>query len=157
MKLITPVLALTAFLAFATVPAAHAQAGNEAIKTKIKQMEDSWAKAQMDKDHGAAVIGGLLAEDYAGVSGKGEFRNKAAQIAKLKEDTDTYTSSVNDTMEVNVYGTNVAVVCGKSTEKGKDKEGKEFTRSYGWVDTWMERNGKWECIAGSGTLLPEKK
>jgi hypothetical protein len=157
MKLITPVLVLAAFLAFVAAPPARAQAGNDAIKTKIKQMEDTWAKAQMDKDHGAAVIGGLLAEDYAGVSGKGEFRNKATQLAKLKEDTDTYTSSVNDSMEVHVYGSNVAVVCGKSTEKGKDKDGKEFTRSYGWVDTWMERNGKWECIAGSGTLLPEKK
>lgn len=157
MKLITPVLALTAFLAFVAVPPARAQAGNDAIKTKIKQMEDAWAKSQMDKDHGAAVVSGLLAEDYSGVSSKGVVLNKSAQIAKLKEDTDTYTSSANDSMEVNVYGTNVAVVCGKSTEKGKDKDGKEFSRSYGWVDTWMERNGKWECIAGSGTLLPEKK
>ena len=157
MKLITPVLALTVFLAFVAVPPARALAGNDAVKTKIKQMEDAWAKSQMDKDHGAAVVSGLLAEDYSGVSSKGVVLNKSAQIAKLKEDTDTYTSSANDSMEVNVYGTNVAVVCGKSTEKGKDKDGKEFSRSYGWVDTWMERNGKWECIAGSGTLLPEKK
>jgi Domain of unknown function (DUF4440) len=157
MKLITPILALTAFLAFVAVPPARAQTANDAIKTKIKQMEDAWAKSQLDKDHGAAVVGGMIADDYSGVSSKGEIRNKAAQIAKLKGDTDTYTSSVNDSMEVNVYGTNVAVVCGKSTEKGKDKDGKEFTRSYSWVDTWMQRNGKWECIAGSGALLPEKK
>ena len=46
-------------------------------------------------------------------------------------------------MDVHLYGPTVATVCGISTEKGKDKDGKEFTRSYGWVDTWMERNGKW--------------
>ncbi len=27
---------------------------NDAIKTKLKQIEDEWAKAAMDKDHGAA-------------------------------------------------------------------------------------------------------
>jgi len=31
--------------------------------------------------------------------------------------------------------------------RGKDKHGKEFTRTYVWVDTWMELNCKWQCIA----------
>lgn len=156
MKLITPILAITTLLAFAAVPVARAQADSSAVKAKLKQMEDDWAKAQMDKDHGAAVVEGLLAADYSGVNSKGEVQNKAQRLKKIKAETDTYTSSVNDSMEVNVYGPNVATVCGKSTEKGKDKDGKEFTRSYGWVDTWMERNGKWECIAGSGTLLAKE-
>lgn len=78
----------------------------------------------MDKDHGAVVVEGLLAEDYSGVSSKGEVQNRAQRLKKIKAETDTYTSSVNDSMEVNVYGPNVATVCGKSTEKGKDKDGK---------------------------------
>ena len=48
-------------------------------------------------------------------------------------------------------------VVGTATEKGKDKDGKQFSRSFGWVDTWMERNGKWECIAEAVTLLSKKK
>jgi hypothetical protein len=156
MKLITPILAITTLLTFAALPVAHAQADSSAVKAKLKQLEDDWAKAQMDKDHGAAVVEGLLAADYSGVSSRGEVQNKAERLKKIKADTDTYTSAVNDSMEVNLYGPNVATVCGKSTEKGKDKDGKEFTRSYAWVDTWMERNGKWECIAGSGTLLTKK-
>jgi len=59
-------------------------------------------------------------------------------------------------MDVHVYGPNLATVTGTTTEKGKDKAGKQFTRSYVWVDTWMERNGKWECIA-EGVMLPKKK
>ncbi len=46
---------------------------------------------------------------------------------------------------------------GTSTEEGKDKEGKAFSRSYAWADTWMERNGQWQCIAGAGMKLPNEK
>jgi hypothetical protein len=48
-------------------------------------------------------------------------------------------------------------VVGTSTEKGMDKDRKAFTRSFGWVDTWMQRNGKWECIGEGVMALPEKK
>ena len=158
MKLITPILAMTTLMALAVAtPVARAQGDTSAIKTKIKQMEDAWAKSQLDKDHGAAAVAAMLAADYAGVNSKGEMQTKAASIAKIKDGTDTFTLSVIDSMEVNVYAPNVATVCGKSTEKGKDKDGKEFSRSYGWTDTWMERNGKWECIGEGVTLLGDKK
>jgi hypothetical protein len=66
-------------------------------------------------------------------------------------------SATNDNMDVHVYGPNLATVSGTTTEKGKDKVGKQFTRSYVWVDTWMERNGKWECIAEGVMQSPKKK
>lgn len=165
MKSITPLLAIT-LLALVASPLARAQSSPAAseksadaggVKAKIKQMEDAWAAAETQKDHGAAIIGEMIAADYSGVTSKGVVQNKAAMVEKMKSETDTITSAVNDSMEINLYGPTVATVCGKSTEKGKDKDGKEFTRTFGWVDTWMERNGKWECIAGSGALLPEKK
>ena len=40
-------------------------------------------------------------------------------------------------MDVHVYGPNLVTVRGPTTEKGKDKEGKQFTRSYvGWIPGW---------------------
>jgi len=119
-------------------------------------MEDSWAASQLQKDHGASVVDGLLSADYFGVSSKGKIQNKAEHLEVMRTDTDTYTYSKNDSMNVRLYGPNIATVCGTSTEKGKDKDGKEFSRSYAWVDTWMERNGEWHCIAGSGTLLAKE-
>ena len=44
----------------------------------------------------------------------------------------------------------------ESRSGGKDKGGKQFTRSYVWVDTWMERNGKWQCIS-EGVMESRKK
>ncbi len=155
MKSITVSILAMTVLSLCATPLVRAQTSS-GVEAKLKSMEDAWAKAEMDADHGAAVVAGLLAADYAGVNSKGEVQSKAQRLEKMKAETDTYTSSVNDSMEVHFYGSNVATVCGTSTEKGKDKDGKEFARSYGWVDTWMERDGKWECIAGSGTLLPKK-
>ena len=66
-------------------------------------------------------------------------------------------ASTNDGMEVHVHGPSLATVVGTSTEKGKGKNGKQFGHSFGWVDTWMERNGKWECIGEAVMQLNKKK
>lgn len=166
MKTLASLLAI-ALLAGAAVPGASAQpspaapaaksADPSAVKAKIKEMEDAWSKALMDKDRGVAAVGAMVAADYAGMSSKGVMQDKAKLLANLAAETDVLTSAVNDKVDVQLYGANVAVACGTSTEKGKDKDGKEFTHLYAWVDTWMERNGKWECIGSGGLMLPEKK
>jgi ketosteroid isomerase-like protein len=157
MKLLTPLLVIT-LLAVAAAPCAHAQeksADSSAIKAKLKQMEDAWEKALVNKDQ--AAVGNIVAEDFAGFSSKGKHQTKSQLVDEIKNETDTVSSAVNDKMNVHVYAPNLATVCGTSSEKGKDKDGKEFTRSFAWVDTWMERNGKWECIAEAVMQFPEKK
>jgi len=157
MKLFTPVLVIT-LLAFAVAPSARAQeksADSSATKTKLKEMEDTWEKAFVNKDH--AAIGNMVADDFAGFSSKGKHLTKSQLLDEIKNETDILSSAVNEKMDVHVYAPNLATVCGTSTEKGKDKNGKEFTRSFAWVDTWMERNGKWECIAEAVMQFPEKK
>jgi hypothetical protein len=161
MKLLKPLLALT-LLACAVLPCRIATAADEpadqaAITEKLKAMETQWGDAMLQKDHGAAVVSEMLADDFAGVSAKGEMLSKSDLLDEMKKETDTLTASTSDTMHVHVYGPNVATVCGTSTEKGTDKDGKAFTRQYGWVDTWMLHEGKWQCIAEAGMLMPNKK
>jgi ketosteroid isomerase-like protein len=152
-KLLTPLLIIT-LIALAVVPCARAQ-DNSATETKLKQMEDAWAKAAKDKDQTA--VENMVADDFAGINSKGKHQNKSQVLDEIKTSKDTLSSSTNDSMEVHVYGPNLATVVGTSTEKGKDKDGKQFSRSFKWVDTWMERNGKWECIGEGVTPLPSKK
>jgi ketosteroid isomerase-like protein len=148
-----PLLAIT-LITFAVMPCTRAE-DNSAIETKLKQMENAWEKAWQTKD--TAALGNMLADDYAGMNSKGERQNKSQLLNERKTMTDTVSSSVNDSLEVHVYGPNLAMVVGTSTEKGMDKDRKAFTRSFGWVDTWMERNGKWECIGEAVMQLPKKK
>ena len=152
-KALTPLLPII-LVAFAVAPCARAQ-DNSAIETKLKQMEDDWAKAAKDKD--AAAVENMIADDYAGINSKGKHQNKTQLLDEIKTSKDALSASVNDSVEVHVYGPNLATVVGTSTEKGKDKDGKQFSRSFGWVDTWMERNGKWECIGEAAMPLPKNK
>jgi ketosteroid isomerase-like protein len=140
-------------LVLAATPCARAQ-DNSAIEEKLKQMEDAWEKALMDKDQ--AAVGNMVADDYAGINYKGERQNKTQLLDEIKTSTDTLSASTIDNMQVHIYGPSVATVIGTSTEKGKGKNGKQFSRSFGWIDTWMERNGKWECI-GEGVMQLKKK
>jgi ketosteroid isomerase-like protein len=153
MKLFTPLLAIT-LIAFAVTPCARAQ-DNSAIESNLKQMEDAWGKAIMDKD--SATVGNMVADDFAGINSEGKRRNKTQLLDELKNSNETLSASTNDSMEVHVYGPNLATVVGISTEKGKDKDGKQFSHSFGWVDTWMLRNGKWECVGEAVTQIPKKK
>jgi Domain of unknown function (DUF4440) len=151
---------LLASILVVVAPYARAQVGaadTSAVETKLKQMEDAWSKSFMDKDHGVAVVEPMVADDFARVSDKGKIQDKAQLLEEMKKSTDVASASTNDKMDVHVYAPNVATVVGMSSEKGKDKNGKAYSRSYGWVDTWMERNGKWECVAEAVTQLHEKK
>ena len=156
MKLFSPLPVIT-LLAFAIAPCAHAQgnaADSSAVQANLKQMEDAWVKALVSKD--SAAVGNLIADDFAGFNPEGKHVTKSQLLDEAKNEPNTLSSATNDNMDVHVYGPNLATVSGTTTEKGKDKAGKQVTRTYVWVDTWMERNGKWECIA-EGVMESRKK
>jgi ketosteroid isomerase-like protein len=156
MKLFSPLLVIT-LLALAAAPCAHAQgnaADSSAVQANLKQMEDAWVKALVNKDQ--AAVGNMIADDFAGFNPEGKPVTKSQLLDQVKNEPNTLSSATNDNMDVHVYGPNLATVSGTTTEKGKDKHGKQLTRSYVWVDTWMERNGKWECIA-EGVMQSRKK
>ena len=156
MKLFTPLLVIT-LLAFAIAPCAHAQgnaADSSAVQANLKQMEDAWVKALVTKDH--AAVGNMIADDFSGFNPEGKNVTKSQLLDAAKNEPNTLSSATNNNMDVHVYGPNLATVSGITTEKGKDKAGKQFTRSYVWVDTWMERDGKWQCIA-EGVMESHKK
>ncbi len=156
MKLFTPLLAST-LLAFAIAPCAHAQenaANSDAVQANLKQMEDAWVKALVNKDQ--AAVGNMIADDFAGFNPEGKHVTKSELLDEMKKESNTLSSATNENLDVHVYGPNLATVSGTTTEKGKDKNGKQFTHTYIWMDTWMERNGKWQCIA-EGVIQSRKK
>ena len=157
MKSFSSLLVIT-LLGLAIAPCVHAQenaADSSAVQANLKQMEDAWVKALVSKDQTA--VGNMIADDFAGFNPEGKNVTKSQMLDEMKNEPNTLSSATNDNMDVHVYGPNLATVCGTTTEKGKDKDGKQFTHSYVWLDTWMERNGKWECIAEGVMKSPKKK
>ena len=138
-----------------TSPAAAAPTKKTSVEATLKELESKWEASIVT--HDASFLQSAVASDFVGISSKGKFINKSGLIsAEIKSNKDTYTSTKNEKLNVRVFRPNVAVVTGTAREKGTGKDGKAFERTYAYTDTWMERNGQWQCIASQGMLLGQR-
>jgi ketosteroid isomerase-like protein len=139
----------------AAAPAAAAKpAKNMSVEATLKDMENRWAAAYLK--HDSVSVEPMVATDFVGVNPKGKVQNRRAMLSDLKSNKDSYTSAKNEKLDVHRYGNDVAVVVGTYREKGSGKDSKTFDRTYRFTDTWMNRGGKWQCIASQLSLLTQK-
>ncbi len=138
----------------AASPAAEKPAKKMSEEAALKDNENSW-EAAVGK-HDMATVESMLANDFVGVSSKGKVENRRALLKEMKGDKDTYTSTKNEKVDVHMYGGGVAVVVGTAREKGTGKDGKAFDRTFRFTDTWLDRNGKWQCVASEDMLVSQK-
>jgi ketosteroid isomerase-like protein len=124
------------------------------VGPKLKALEQSWEGSYLT--HDATIIDKLVAEDFVGTSSSGKLGNKATMLSEAKKDTNVYKTAESTDMIVHSFGPNVAVVTGLVRENGKDKSGKAFSHSYRFTDTWVERNGEWQCVAAHAMAMPKK-
>ncbi len=153
MKVVSLLIAVTVL----TVPALAqdkkmANEGNTA--SAIKGMEERWEAAIQKGD--SKTIEGMIAPDFAGVDEKDEVMTKASAMSHIKNDTNTYSATSLSHLKVRVYGPSCAVVIGDANEKGRGKDGKAFDHNYRFTDTWVERDGKWQCVAEQVALVNSK-
>ena len=138
-----------------TAAASTSQPGRTmSAEAAIKENENRWEAAIAR--HDLSTIEALVASDFVGVSSKGKFVNRSGLLGEFKSDKDTYKSTKNEKLNVRAFGKDVAVVTGRAREKGTDKSGKPFDRTYLFTDTWMQRNGQWQCVAAHAALRGEK-
>jgi len=129
----------------AATAAAAATTKKMSVEATLKDDENRWEAAFAAKD--ASVSQTVVANDFVGVYWDGKVMSKSRIISQIKKDKDTYQLARNEKLDVHRYGPNVAVVIGTAHEKGTAKDGKPFDRTFRFTDTWVERNGQWQCIA----------
>jgi ketosteroid isomerase-like protein len=131
----------------AAAPAAAAAPSGKkmSVEAALKDNENRWEASYAA--HNVSVAQSLVANDFVGVYWDGKVMGKSALISEVKKDKDTYKSATNEKLAVHTYGPNMAVVVGTAREKGTGKDGKAFDRTFRFTDTWMLRNGQWQCVA----------
>jgi ketosteroid isomerase-like protein len=136
--------------------AAPASGKKMSTDAALRDMENKWEGAFAK--HDVATVEPMLADDFVGVSSKpgAKVQNRRAMLADMKADKDTYTSTKNEKLDVRMFGNGVAVVVGTAREKGTGKDGKAFDRTYRFTDTWVDRAGKWQCVASQAALVSAK-
>jgi ketosteroid isomerase-like protein len=119
--------------------------------SKIIAMENLWNRAEMNNDAPAVRL--LLADDFVMTVAEGTLYNKAQMIASVADKSYHPVALQSTGMAVHYYG-NTAVVTGAYYEKGVDK-GKSWERRGRFTDTWMNLDGRWQCIASHFSVKPK--
>ena len=136
----------------AAKPAAAPSGKKMSVEAALKDNENRW-EAAIAK-HDTVTVGSMAADDFAGVNSDGKVISRSGLIAESKKDRDTYKSAVNEKLAVHTSGPNLAVVVGTAHEKGTGKDGQPFDRKFRFTDTWVERNGRWQCVASQIMKVP---
>lgn len=121
---------------------------------ELIKLDKEWGEAGLRGD--AAVLEGILADDFMGVSPTG-IATKAQSIAEAKTNAANITNAtyIADQYTVRFLDPNTAVMTHSALEKGLDK-GKEYTDQHRSMHVWVKRNGRWQVVASQATPVPTK-
>jgi ketosteroid isomerase-like protein len=124
------------------------------MDSQLKEIENRWEAAFQSRD--VKVPEEVLADKYVLTNDKGKVFNRRGALKEFKKNPDTLEKATNSEVVVHPINQDAAVVTGMSHEVGKDKSGKMFDRTYRWTDTFVNHNGKWQCVASHVTLVAQK-
>ena len=118
----------------------------------MRKAEEDWAALAVRKVPG--LMRRIIADDYVGVSSKGDVRDKAKQVALGEEEpSGKLVASKVDYVNYRHFGDTVIA---QGAESLKRKDRRPDVRLI-WTDVWMWRDGKWQIVASQDSVLPEKK
>ena len=135
----------------ASAQAAQAKPAAQTAEQAIMALENAWLVAISTND--VAWYEKNLAAGAVLTSDKGELRDKAATIARLKNEPFKGTST-GTTDKIIVHG-DTAIAIGVETDKGT-QGGKDASGTSRWTDTWVKINGQWQCVASHSSSIEKK-
>ena len=97
-----------------------------------------------------AGFGSILADDATVTGPDGMVQTKAQLLADIKSGTLSIQSTDISDLKVRVFGQ--SAVTYMTTDKGQYKD-RDISRRYRWTDVFVQRGGKWQVVAGQGTLI----
>jgi ketosteroid isomerase-like protein len=128
---------------------AQAAFPQDAQQSRIVTLENAWNQALQQKD--VKALDPLLAGELVYIEYDGTLMTKAQYLFSVSAPRIHFEHIVSESMQVLSYGQS-AVVVGVYREKGL-KNGKPYLHHERFVDTWINRNGTWICVASQSTLL----
>jgi ketosteroid isomerase-like protein len=120
-----------------------------AVAAQLKALETEWEASFNNPD----VIAKSLADDFVGTSPAGKRVTKKDLLREAKEDQSAPPKTIAHDLDVHFHGSDLAVVTGAAKQFNRNRAGQVVEHDFRFTDTWVERDGKWQCIASQSTLL----
>jgi ketosteroid isomerase-like protein len=142
-----------AVLALAMGMAMPATAGqNRPVRSDqqiLIQLERDWDAAFRAKD--IPFLENILADEFVATYGDGSLGNKSRELTLAKEFNKQVDSSTQDEFSVKIFG-DTAIVWFKQTLVGPSK-GQQLEIIYRYVDVFVWRSGRWQCVSSQSTRV----
>ena len=148
MTLRATLFGLLAVLSAVTPPRAYSQSV-KSDQDILMQLELDWDDAFHRKD--VRFIENVLADEFVVTYADGSRANKARELMLAAEFNQQIDSRTLDEFIVKVYG-DTAVVWFTRQVAGLSK-GKRLELSFQYVDVFVFRAGKWQCVASQSTRV----
>lgn len=129
-----------------------AQQKTGSVEQELLKLEQGWADAIVKAD--VALLDRMLGDDFTYIDGEGILWTKTTYLSVFKSGEAEFSSMVSDEMKVRVYG-DAAVVTGRNTIKGTFR-GDEHPSQERFTDTWINRDGRWQCVATHSSKVAGK-
>jgi ketosteroid isomerase-like protein len=141
---------LLALCAATTIPAAQQRRPPVRSDQEILiQMETDWDGAFERRD--AKLIETFLADEFIATYSDGKRGNKATELKLATENNQQIDERELSDFIVKIYG-QTAVVWFTQTLTGP-VQGKPRTITYQYVDVWVLRDGRWQCVSSQSTRV----
>ena len=120
---------------------------NSGIQSKIIALEKAWNQAYKLGD--TRALREILDDQIVLINDDGSIQTKAEFLASVQPAKSQDQQVAPQSMSVHVFGT-TAIATGVFRAKGVES-GKPYVRRERFVDTWVNRGGKWLCVAINAT------
>jgi ketosteroid isomerase-like protein len=120
---------------------------NSGVQSKIIALEKAWNQAYKLGD--TRALEKILDDRIVLINDDGSIQTKAEFLASVHPAQSQEQQVAPESMNVRVFG-NIAIATGVFRAKGVEA-GKPYVRRERFVDTWVDKGGKWLCVATNAT------
>lgn len=136
-------------LLYATSVLSFAQDEDTAARAQVLGLEKAWNQAYKAGD--IKALSTLLDNSLVLVEDDGSLKTKSEFLATVKASTANQEQVAPESLTVRVFG-NTAIAIGVIAVK-ETKGGKSIVHRERFIDTWINKNGSWVCIATDATPM----
>ncbi|MGA7293362.1 MAG: nuclear transport factor 2 family protein [Terriglobales bacterium] len=143
------IVALAIVILMFTPPPVAAQDNDATARAQVLGLEKAWNQAYKAGD--IKALSAILDNSLVLVEDDGSLKTKSEFLATVKASTGNQEQVAPESLTVRVFG-NTAIAIGVIAVK-ESKGGKTIVHRERFIDTWLNRNGAWMCIATDATPM----
>jgi len=133
----------------ATVLLVSAQDEDAAARAQVLALEKAWNQAYKAGD--TKALASILDNSLVLVEDDGSLKTKSEFLASVKASSGNQEQIAPESLTVRVFG-NTAIAIGVIAVRGTQR-GKSVVHHERFIDTWINKNGTWICIATDATPI----